>query len=150
MHVSCNLPHAQALLWAWLLLSSRGRTCASYTPSRNGRCENLSTSKTDRARSTSELKLPTRPTQQLELHAINGTARKGRNNTEKWLILSNWPVEPECTGTTAVATTRGLQDTCRLSQDEGSCKPVLPTAKFHCYSCTEFPAEWLPWLHGLL
>ena len=36
-------------------------------PSRNGRCANFSTSETDRARSTTELKLPARPTQQLEL-----------------------------------------------------------------------------------
>ena len=114
MHVSCDLPHARARL----LLSSCGRICASCIPSRNGRCENLSTSETDRARSTTELKLPTRPTQQLELHAINGTARMGRNNTEKWLPLA--------TGRRAgmyrnnCCTTRGLQDTCRLSQDEDS------------------------------
>ena len=59
-----------------------GRTCTSCTPSRNGRCENLSTSETDKARSTTELELSTRPTQQfIESHAINVRAEQiPRNN----------------------------------------------------------------------
>ena len=64
-----------------------GKTCTSCTPSQNRRCDwNFSTSETDRARSTTELELPTRPTQQFKWHAINGM---GRANTEKWLPPSN-------------------------------------------------------------
>ena len=92
-----------------------GRTCTSCTPSRNGRCENLSTS-TDRARSTTELELSTRPTQQfIASHAINGT---GRTNTEKQPPPpSNGSVGQECTGTAA---SPDLQDTCQ-EKTQASC-----------------------------
>ena len=115
-----RLQHASAMLpvqrqWAlqrMCVCVRGGRTCTSCTTSRSGRCANISTVETGRARSTTELEPPARPTQQLELHAINGTSS---TNTEKGLLPSNESIEPECLPGTAAP-----QDTCRSNQNEDS------------------------------
>ena len=113
-----------------------GRTCTSCTPSRSGRCENFSTVETGRARSTAELEPPARPTQQSELHAINGTSS---TNTEKGLLPSNGSIE---TGMSArnCCTSRHLQ-----INPEWRLKPVPSTAKVYSSYCTKFPMGWEGW-----